>query len=82
MNSETHAIYVGQTQRELAILKATYGQTLDMLQQRLNETREKLGRGRVTNHDAFNMSATLQDLAVLAGKIEAVTGILAMLEAK
>ncbi len=59
-------------QRELASLHGRYQSELHGIQQRLNETQAKFDRlpKRISSHDAFNMSADCQNLAVLAGKIE------------
>lgn len=68
--------------RELHNLKTSYRHHLDMLQQRLNESVAKLDRGKVTTHDPFNMSATTQELAVLAGKIEQTENVVRWMDAK
>ena len=77
------AIKIEDMQRELAALKNRYRSELDMLQQRLNETVVKFERGTgVSDHDAFNMSATCQNLAVLAGKIEQTVNVVRWMEGK
>ena len=65
-----------EMERELANLKDSYRHNLAMLGQRLNEATAKLDRNVVTSHDPFNMSATCQELAVLAGKIAQTENVL------
>lgn len=66
-------------QRELANLKRTYALELETLERRVADAKK---RDNVSSHDAFNMSATCQNLAVLAGNIEQTANVLRWMEAK
>lgn len=75
--------------RELDNLKRTYAIELTGLMERAEAARAKLAgdagpaSGRVSSHDAFNLSATTQKLAELAGKIEQTENVIRWtLEAK
>ena len=62
---------------ELASLKTSYAHNLNTLGDRVTDARKSLvGRDRVSDHDAFNMAATCQTLAVLAGKIAQTENVL------
>ena len=65
-------------QRELEALKGSYAHELDILGDRLATAK----RTNVSSHEAFNMSATCQNLAVLAGKIEQTANVIRWMEAK
>lgn len=69
-------------QRELDNLKRTYGIELDGLLQRAGSTKSNLEAGRVSDHDCFNMAATLQNMALLAGKIEQTQNVIRWMGAK
>ena len=60
-------------QRELKNLENGYSHELETLEQRIKDAR-RLNAAR--DHDAFNMAATCQNLAVLAGKIEQTANII------
>lgn len=59
-------------QRELEQLTNQYDYQLTILQDQLVRAK---AHQKVSNHDAFNMSATCQTLAVLAGKIEQTANV-------
>lgn len=64
-------------QRELANLKQLYANELGQLEERSASARKALyADAKVSSHDAFNMSATCQNLAVLAGKIEQTANVI------
>ena len=70
-------------QRELINLKKSYERELDTLEQRVADCRKSLAvRDTLSDHDAFNMSATCQNLAVLAGKIEQTANVIRWMGAK
>jgi hypothetical protein len=63
--------------RELANLKRTYEHELDSLGQQVADAKNNLTeRNTVSDHDAFNMSANCQNLAVLAGKIAQTANVI------
>jgi hypothetical protein len=63
--------------RELSNLKIRYRAELVTLQERVTKTIDVTGNAdRYSDHDAFNMAATCQNLAVLAGKIEQTSNVL------
>ncbi len=64
-------------QRELKHLKASYLRELDTLEQRVADDRSGITkRDSFSDHAAFNMAATCQNLAVLAGKIEQTANVI------
>lgn len=64
------ALQLQDLQRELAAMKCSYTLELDRLAQKVADVHKNLTiRDQVSDHDAFNMSAMTQNLAVLAGKI-------------
>jgi hypothetical protein len=62
---ETAAVSMRDLERELSNLKERYRGELVTLGDRVADAL----KNSVSDHDAFNMSATCQNLAVLAGKI-------------
>jgi len=68
--------------RELANLKRSYANELDRMRGRVRDAQTKLEGDRFSDHDAFNMAATAQNLAVLAGKIEQTANVIRWMEAK
>lgn len=69
-------------QCELANLKRSYILELESLENRVTDAQTNLSvRDQVSDHDAFNMSATCQNLAVLAGKIVQTANVLRWTEA-
>ena len=63
---ETAAVSLSDMKNELSNLIASYKSELEYLGRKVAEAQT---RNRVSDHDPFNMSATCQNLAVLAGKI-------------
>ena len=61
---------------ELSNLKTRYNGELESLRRRVDETVAKSKRDDYSDHDAFNMSATCQNLATLAGKIEQTANVI------
>jgi hypothetical protein len=62
---------------ELANLKDRYSRELESLEQRVADARSAIvKRDSYSDHGPFNMSATCQNLAVLAGKIEEVANVI------
>lgn len=63
--------------RELFNLKESYKHELNTLENRVTDARKALAvRDSVSDHAAFNMAATCQNLAVLAGKIAQTENVL------
>jgi hypothetical protein len=62
--------------RELAHLKASYALALQTISETATKAITKVIDGTVSSHDAFNMSATCQELAALAGKIEQTQNVI------
>lgn len=65
--------------RELTNLKRQYALELDTLEGRVFSAKASIGKhanGMVSDHDPFNMSATCQNLAVLAGKIKQTENVI------
>jgi hypothetical protein len=70
-----HELNQPDMERELANLKNEYRLRLESLAERAKFAIALVDRS-VSTHDAFNMSATCQELAVLAGKIEQTVNVL------
>lgn len=61
---------------ELSSLKTSYRHQLIILTERVARATADSNVDRYSDHDAFNMSATCQNLAAMAGKIEQTTNVI------
>lgn len=61
---------------ELANLKQRYSAELYTMAERVHDERVRADHDKFTDHAAFNMAATCQNLAVLAGKIEQTANVI------
>jgi hypothetical protein len=67
---------------ELQNLKTLYSNGLESLKSRANDAINKAVFGRYSDHDPFNMSATCQELAVIAGKIAQTENVIRWMDGK
>ncbi len=67
--------------REYSNLVHSYNLELERLEEKVQDTRRNLRlRSQISDHDAFNMSAVCQNLAVMAGKIEQTANVIRWME--